>query len=132
MACFVVPAVEAVVVTAVSKIAEKRVEKHSDGKLPSGGTRTNIFLKRRKWLTNLLWGGSALLAFEHVWHGEIVPWFPFLSAAYSRKDTMIMLQEMATVGVTMAVVVTMTWIGMVLVSSAIEKRNDQQQTENRL
>jgi len=33
------------------------------------------------WLTNMLWGGSLLLAFEHVWHGEETPWFPFLTAA---------------------------------------------------
>lgn len=24
------------------------------------------------WLNNMLWGGSALLAFEHVWHGSVV------------------------------------------------------------
>lgn len=122
MACFLVPATEAVVVTAVSKIVEKHEKTHKDEKNPSGGTRANAFLRRRKWLTNLLWGGSALLAFEHVWHGEIVPWFPFLSAAYSAKDTMIMLREMATVGVAMAVVVTLTWIGMVLISVAMEKK----------
>lgn len=70
----------------------------------------------------MLWGGSALLAFEHIWHGEVVPWFPFLTAAANPEDAMAMLHEMATTGVTMAVLVTAVWAGMVAVSNVIEKR----------
>ena len=69
----------------------------------------------------MLWGGSALLAFEHIWHGEVIPTFPFLTAI---KDGNVgeMLAEMGTAGVTMAVLVTASWAGMVIVSSIIEKR----------
>ena len=70
----------------------------------------------------MLWGGSALLAFEHIWHGEVTPWFPFLTAARNPEDAMAMLHEMATTGVAMAVLVTAVWAGMVAVSNVIEKR----------
>ena len=74
------------------------------------------------WLNNMLWGGSALLAFEHVWHGEVVPWFPFLTNAVTPVSAAEMLREMATSGVAMAVLVTAVWAGMVAVTNAIEKK----------
>ena len=80
------------------------------------------FSRKLKWLSNLLWGGSALLAFEHVWHGEVVPWFPFLTAAANPEDAAEMLHEMATVGVSMAILVTLVWLVMLGVSAVIEKR----------
>jgi hypothetical protein len=51
-----------------------------------------------------------------------VPWFPFLTAASDPADTAEMLHEMSTIGVTMAVLVTVVWLGMVVVSSVIEKK----------
>ena len=69
----------------------------------------------------MLWGGAILLAFEHIWHGEVVPFFPFLTAASNSSDAAEMLHEMATTGVMMAVLVTIVWIGMVIVSAIIEK-----------
>ena len=80
------------------------------------------FSRKLKWLTNLLWGGSALLAFEHIWHGEVVPWVPFLTAAANPADAAEMLHEMATVGVSMAALVTLVWLAMLGVSAVIEKR----------
>ncbi|MDD2214647.1 MAG: hypothetical protein PHR21_08955 [Oscillospiraceae bacterium] len=70
----------------------------------------------------MLWGGSALLAFEHIWHGEVVPWFPFLTAATDPSDRAAMLHEMATVGVSMALLVTAAWGLMLLAVHALEKR----------
>lgn len=122
MACFIVPVVEALAVSVVSKVMEKHVKKGKWTPEDSGYTRVQSFIKKRKWLTSLLWGGSALLAFEHVWHGEVVPWFPFLTAAYHADETYAMLREMATAGVAMAGIVTIVWIGMVLVSIQLEKR----------
>ena len=69
----------------------------------------------------MLWGGSALLAFEHVWHGEVTPVFPFLTAV-ENGETAGMLGEMATAGVSMAVIVTAAWLVMLGVSAVIEKR----------
>ena len=126
MACFTVPAVEAIVVTVVRKVIEKKEKQPEEVSVVLDGTPETAykvpFSRKLKWLTNLLWGGSALLAFEHVWHGEVVPWFPFLTAAADPADAAEMLHEMATVGVSMAALVTLVWLAMLGVSSIIEKR----------
>ena len=66
----------------------------------------------------------ALLAFEHVWHGEVVPWFPFLTAMADPGDAAEMFHEMATVGVCMAVLVTLVWVGMCIVADSLVKKAD--------
>lgn len=109
MACFLVPTTEAIVTTVVKKVADK----HSEGE-------QNMFICRMNWLNNMLWGGSALLAFEHIWHGEVVPFFPFLTAAVNETQRAEMLYEMATSGVAMAVVVTVVWAVMVIAARHIE------------
>ena len=109
MACFLVPTTEAIVTTVIKKVGDKN---GSD----------NMFIKKMGWLNNMLWGGSALLAFEHVWHGEVTPWFPFLTAAADPADAAEMIHEMSTSGVAMAVLVTLAWVVMVLVSNAIAKK----------
>ena len=79
MACFLVPAAEAIVTT----VASKAMKKNS---VPASEAEAQItFGSKLNWLNNLLWGGSALLAFEHVWHGEVTPFFPFLTAAAARS-----------------------------------------------
>ncbi|MBR0368119.1 MAG: hypothetical protein IJH86_06980 [Clostridia bacterium] len=126
MACFLVPATEAIVATVIRKAMEakgvkpEKVKLNRDGRIETAEKLP--FTHKLKWLTNLLWGGSALLAFEHVWHGEVVPWFPFLTAAADPADAAEMLHEMSTVGVTMAVLITVVWLGMVAVSGALENR----------
>lgn len=115
MACFLVSAAEAAIVT----VAEKAVEKNGAAHVEEAGVP---FTKKLKWLSNMLWGGSALLAFEHIWHGEVVPWFPFLTAMSSPADTAEMLAEMGTIGVTMAALITAVWGGMVLVPNSVEKK----------
>lgn len=117
MACFIVPATEAAVVTVAYFAAKKSEQKVELPKIPEGETREfsvpKIKLsKKLSWLLTLLWGGVLLLAFEHLWHGEIQPFPPFITAAANPSDTAQMLQEMMTVGVAMAVCVTAVW-GMV-------------------
>ena len=123
MACFLVSAAEALVVTAVEKVEEKQEVKGTSKKHEK--TEKIPFSRKLKWLTWLLWGGAILLAFEHVWHGEVVPWFPFLTAMADPADKAEMLHEMATVGVTMAVLITVVWIGICLAADAIMKRPEQ-------
>lgn len=135
MACFAVPAVEAVVTTIVRKAIKSKEKKAETVKIQLEGTELEtvekIPLSRKlKWLNNMLWGGSALLMFEHLWHGEIVPWFPFLTAASDPASLSEMLTEMATAGVTMSLLVTAVWVGMVAVTSAMEKKALKPQTEN--
>ena len=114
MACFVVPAAEAIVVTAVYLAAKKREQKIEAPKLADGNKFENdepkvTWSKRLGLLMGLLWGGVALLAFEHFWHGEVVPFPPFLTAMATPEDKAEMLHEMSTVGVGMAVSVTAAW-----------------------
>lgn len=158
MACFIVPAAEAVVSTIITKAVQKREKREtaacmaeSTPQMQEGMTQTfhseetpgacaetvcqkteitghagrMPFSRKLKWLNKMLWGGTALLAFEHVWHGEVTPWFPFLTAADSPVGIGEMLHEMSTVGTMMAVLVTAVWIGMVAVTGAIEKRAEE-------
>lgn len=126
MACLLVPAAEAVVTTIATKIIEskeKEATKNTHSSKTSFEMQNRIpFSQKLKWLNHLLWGGSGLLAFEHLWHGEIVPWFPFLTAANNPADTVEMLHEISTVGVTMAVLVTGIWLCMLGISNIFEKR----------
>lgn len=114
MACFAVPAAEAIIVTTAYFVAKRKEQKLQAPKLSGESTikaqETKItWSKRLSWLMGLLWGGVALLAFEHFWHGEIVAYPPFLSAMATPEDTSQMLHEMATVGVSMAALVTAFW-----------------------
>ena len=133
MACFLVPGTEAIVTTIVTQ-AVKAKEKKDSKKYIEGevheNTVTTKFSTKLGWLNKMLWGGSALLAFEHIWHGEVIPVFPFLTAV-KEGETLGMLKEMGTAGVGMAVLVTSAWVGMVLVSSAIEKRKVENTEENK-
>ena len=127
MACFLVSAAEAVVVTVAASRLEKKEKARETAPAACEGlsaeTTAKIpFSRKLKWLRNLLWGGVALLAFEHVWHGEVVPGFPFLTAASDPADAAEMLHEMGTVGVAMALLVTVVWLGMLGVAALAEKR----------
>lgn len=134
MACFVVSAVEAVIVTAVGKAVEKKEQQaletgiepveEWEGKVP--------FSRKLKWLSSMLWGGVVLLAFEHLWHGEIAPWFPFLTAMSNPKEAVEMLHEMATVGVSMAALITAAWAGMCVAADAIMKHPVKEHSAEKL
>lgn len=138
MACFLVPVSQAIVATVAAEVLESKDKKNLNQKtkgrnkvFDSGMGAIIPFSIKLKWLSNLLWGGSFLLAFEHVWHGEVVPWFPFLTAAGNPEDAAIMLHEMSTVGVSMVIVVTAVWIGMVLISNAMENKELKTRTITR-
>lgn len=126
MACFLVPMTEAIVMTVAQKVIEKKEKKAGVQTVTSADGFTmekTPFSKKLGWLNKMLWGGSVLLAFEHVWHGEVVPFFPFLTAAGEGPEAVSeMLHEMGTAGVCMAAIVTAVWIGMLLVSKSLEKR----------
>ncbi len=61
------------------------------------------------------------MTFEHIWHGEVVPFFPFLTNAADPASAWEMIFEMATSGVGMAVLVTAVWAVMVIAAKRIEK-----------
>ncbi len=125
MACFIVPATEAIVTT----IAEKVLHSHEIRAEHKENTAAVKVSEKLGLLNKMLWGGSALLAFEHIWHGEIVPFYPFLTAAADADSTAAMLHEMATSGVAMAVLVTAVWAGIVCIGTALEKKAAKEKAE---
>jgi hypothetical protein len=103
LACFIVPSILAIAVSIVKRVAKKV------------SAKTNLGL-----LESLLWGGAGILALEHVWHGEVVPWPPYLTAMRSPEEWAIALHEMATVGVAMALATVGIWGGVLLFEKAIK------------
>lgn len=120
MACFLVPTGEAIVTTIVQKVEEK---KENATEVSAEAVEKIPFSLKLSWLNKMLFGGAILLAFEHLWHGEVVPFPPFLSAMNDPADTAEMLHEMGTVGVTMAIIITVVWIFMCVAADAIVKRS---------
>ena len=130
MACFLVSTAEAIVVTAAAKAVKNNEIKAASQKLAKKASIETKQEKHLPWskklmiLAQLLWGGAFLLCFEQIWHGEVVPWFPFLTAMNDPGDTAEMLHEMSTIGVTMAVIVTATWAVMMFAADRIMERPD--------
>lgn len=145
MACFLIPAGEAVVTTiaaAIVKSKEKKKDRSDisfentdiEHKIPVSDdmNSTKIPLSRKLgWLNIMLWGGAALLLFEHIWHGEVVPWFPFLTAASSPESAADMFHEMFTAGIAMAAMVTVVWLIIVGIVSLIEKKSSKALSEQK-
>lgn len=99
MACFIVPVAEAVATTAV---VHKMHGEHHEGK--------GMFSARKlAWLRNMLWVSSAISCAEHIYNGEVIASFPFLTALRTWESTQVMLQEIATEGVLIALAVTAIW-----------------------
>ena len=116
MACFTITAAEAILVSAaqitVKALEHKGVIKYEVGE---HGEQQVKWSKKLGILNGMLWGGSFLLALEHIFHGEVVMYPPFLTAMESAEDTAEMLSEMGTVGVGMALAITITWgVGLLL------------------
>lgn len=126
MGCFVVPMAEAIVVSIVKKVVKKKKENTAsvgavdvtflDGESKELNQTKIDWEEKLSWLNQLLWGGVLLLAIEHIWHGEVVLWPPFLTAMNNPSEIPIMLHEMATIGTSMAIFVTLVWVVMVYVA----------------
>ncbi len=136
MACFVVPMTEAIIVSVVKHIVKKKEKKafleastrekgEGNFSMKESHIRENGFSWTQKlsWLSTLLWGGVFLLAVEHIWHGEVILWPPFLTAMRNPNEIPVMLHEMGTVGTSMAIFVTLVWVGMVLIAEQKIKRS---------
>lgn len=104
MACFLVPMALAIVTSIIQKATRSATE------------------KLKLWLLNaLLWGGAVLLALEHAWHGEVVPWPPFLTAMANPADIPVVLHETVTIGSAMSVVTLITWGTVLTISHYMPK-----------
>ena len=94
MSCFVIPLVEAIVVSACRKRAVQSA-RPVWRELPA--------------LEKMLWGGTLMLIVDHVINGELTWRFPFFTALSLEGGGGVMLREMLTVGVPMALVLTAAW-----------------------
>lgn len=96
MACFSAPSGAALITTTLGKKADKKY--------------------RLSWLNAMLWGGSAMLAVEHVISGEIVPYPPFLTAMSNPADTAVMVKEIINIGGAMTIAIFTVWAILVWLS----------------
>jgi hypothetical protein len=123
MACFTVTAGEAILVTAaqitVTALEHKGIIKYE---VDENGNVSSKWSKKLGVLNGMLWGGSFLLALEHIFHGEVASYPPFLTAMMSAESTAEMLHEMGTVGVAMAVSLTAIWGVGLLISRLLRHR----------
>jgi len=102
MACFLAPAAAAVITTGFRK---KIPEYYHIG-----------------WLNSMLWGGVMMLAVEHITHGEIIFYPPFLTAIKNPANTWIMLTEIVHVGGPMLLAIFTAWTVLVVISNFNSKK----------
>ena len=102
MACFLVPMGTAIVTSALRKKVPDKF--HID------------------WLNSMLWGGTLMLAVEHIAHKEIVLYPPFLTAGLPE-----IMPELLRVGVPMTLVTVVIWLIMVAVSLQVVKKVNYEQ-----
>lgn len=100
MACFLAPTAAAAVVTTFGKKVAPKYH--------------------IEWLLSMLWGGVLMLIVEHISHGEIVPYFPFFTKGLSE-----MMPEILEVGVPMVLAVTLVWAASLVISGAINKKQNK-------
>ena len=125
MACFLVSAAAGIGVTAakyVVKHFEKKNElKVSEPKEVKFGSEIK-WSKKLAFLELTLFAGSFVLAGEHMIHGEVVPFPPFLTAAGNPSDAAEMLHEMGTTGVLMLGLLVAAWAVGVFVVDLVKYR----------
>ena len=132
MACFTVTAAAAIGVG----VAKYIVKHHENKKTPVAkepqeykfGSEVK-WSKRLSYLELTLWGGSFLLAGEHILHDEVVPYPPFLTAAGEGPEAVNeMLTEMGTAGVAMLGILVFAWaVGVLLVDFLKYKKHQKKQ-----
>lgn len=112
MACFLVSATVGIGVSVARHIVkhhEKKLELEGKTQLPEKFGSDIKWSQKLAYLELTLFSGSFLLAIEHILHGEVVPFPPFLTAASNPADLAEMLTEMGTVGVAMLAILLVAW-----------------------
>ena len=128
MGCFVAPVTEAIVVTAAALIVKHKEKKNAD-KMQSMAKeeKKDTISTRLLRLSKLLFGGGILLIFEHIWHGEVIPYFPFFTAATEGSEAVNeMLYEISTTGILMTVLCTLVWGVVEIIRYKLDKQNEKE------
>lgn len=123
MACFVAPVAEAIVVSVIKKVVEKK-EKNIKSNQKEGRKATESYIswgRKLSWLNTMLWGGAFLLMIEHIWYGEIVFYPPFLTEMNSTSEMIQMFHEIAQVGTSMSIFITVVWAVIVVIAETAMK-----------
>ena len=126
MACFTVPAA-----TAIGVAVARHIVKHKEKKEVTSNNTDNMKTSKKLGILELaLFGGSFLLAGEHILHGEVTFTFPFLTAINEGPDAVrTMLFEMGTVGVSMALTIVAVWGAALLIRKLLLKRKAREVKE---
>lgn len=101
MACFITPLLVGIAVKLFTRIWKN-----------SSKFRLDI-------LEIMLISGSLVLALEHVWHGEVVPYPPFLTAMQNPDNIPVVLREISIVGSSMTIIVFATWFSIITFTGKI-------------
>ena len=125
MACFTVSAVAAIGVGVA-----RHIVKHHENKLALANREKPVekfgsdvkWSKKLAYLELMLGSGSLILAAEHMIHGEVTPYPPFITAMSDPEETAVMWSEIGTVGVAMLLILLAAWGIGVLVVDAIKYR----------
>lgn len=127
MACFTVTTVAAIGV-GVARHVVKHNEKKADPTRVDPIKLDNAPVSKKLGVLELaLWGGSFILAGEHLIHGEVSFRFPWLTAVSEGPDAVReMLGEMGTVGVGMLGIIVGGWVIGLLVRRFLLKRKTKQ------
>lgn len=103
MACFITPLATGLLIELLKRYV--------------GAWRSRLSL-----LSKMLLGGSFIMAIEHVWHGEVVPYPPFLTAMSNPADIPVMLGEMTVVGTSMVLATVATWAIVLHIGTKLKTR----------
>lgn len=132
MACVVVSTAAAIIAGGAKYIVRhhenKTIKSNDYTKIESNTTKFGSHLKLSKKLGILelaLFVGSFILAIEHIIHGEIVPYFPFLTALGDTGSALTMFKEMATVGVSMTLAIVFAWMVGIFLFDLYHYRKDK-------
>ena len=125
MACFTVTTVAAIgvgIARHIVKHHEKKMERTRVDNIERDPLKTS---KKLGILEVALFGGSFILAGEHIFHGEVTFTFPFLTAIKEGQDAVkTMLTEMGTVGVGMLAIIVAAWgIGLLIRKMALRRKS---------
>ena len=115
MACFVACVAQALICHGIKKSVEHHEKVNS---------KAPVLSKKLSLLVKMLLSGSFLLMIEHIFHGEIVPFYPFLTAMNDPEDTREMLYEILTLGGSMDVAITAVWALYCYVSDAVSGKKE--------
>lgn len=118
MACFTAAIPEVIAVHIIKKVVEKK-----EAQNPCADSNKIAWSTKLSWLITMLWGGIFLLAIEHIWHGEIVPFPPFLTAMQSAEETQIMLNEILLIGGAMDIFIPAVWFVGCMLAERFRAKN---------